>query len=362
MWYVIHDDTLAHHGILGQKWGKRNGPPYPLGAGDHSASEKKAGWRKSLDKGGSGSYNKSRGPQESAKNSGGKKLGLTDRQKKAIAIGAAAVAAGLAVYGGYKAHQFIAMNRAPMHGLSLAGESKFDLSKSPYDDSPWDKLSGSDLELLKKYQDEAIDINVELRRKGADGSWKKCEEIYNQLDKDRKENCGQCTLAGIASFYGNPAVAKKDFRKEVHRGFDSHGMSNIIETDGISQQILWDVVPAAKGTRSKVTSAAQIESYIKRQGHMTTGVLAIPRGDDGRRGHMAQWVNISGVPVIKDNQLGIISGVYSYMHGIKQRDMLPSKNHKFSFAKSECFVYTVSKEAFDSSEDLDDFIEYLGRR
>ncbi len=41
---------LQHHGILGQKWGKRNGPPYPLGASQHSASEKKAGWRKSLDK------------------------------------------------------------------------------------------------------------------------------------------------------------------------------------------------------------------------------------------------------------------------------------------------------------------------
>lgn len=45
------DEYLAHHGILGQKWGKRNGPPYPLGASDHSASEKKAGWQKSLDKG-----------------------------------------------------------------------------------------------------------------------------------------------------------------------------------------------------------------------------------------------------------------------------------------------------------------------
>ena len=37
-----------HHGILGQKWGHKNGPPYPLGASDHSASEKKAGWRESL--------------------------------------------------------------------------------------------------------------------------------------------------------------------------------------------------------------------------------------------------------------------------------------------------------------------------
>ena len=39
---------LAHHGILGQKWGKRNGPPYPLSEGDHSAAEKKAGYKQSL--------------------------------------------------------------------------------------------------------------------------------------------------------------------------------------------------------------------------------------------------------------------------------------------------------------------------
>ena len=46
---VDYSYHLAHHGILGQKWGKQNGPPYPLGASDHSAAEKKAGWKKSLD-------------------------------------------------------------------------------------------------------------------------------------------------------------------------------------------------------------------------------------------------------------------------------------------------------------------------
>lgn len=36
------DLYLAHHGILGQKWGSRNGPPYPLKGGSYSPSEIKA--------------------------------------------------------------------------------------------------------------------------------------------------------------------------------------------------------------------------------------------------------------------------------------------------------------------------------
>ena len=33
-------DELYHHGIQGQKWGKRNGPPYPLKSGAHTTAEK----------------------------------------------------------------------------------------------------------------------------------------------------------------------------------------------------------------------------------------------------------------------------------------------------------------------------------
>lgn len=38
--------TLKHHGIVGQKWGQRNGPPYPLGGGDYSPRERREIYRK----------------------------------------------------------------------------------------------------------------------------------------------------------------------------------------------------------------------------------------------------------------------------------------------------------------------------
>ena len=47
--YVREELMLYHHGRLGQKWGRRNGPPYPLAASALSAAEKKiAGWRKTI--------------------------------------------------------------------------------------------------------------------------------------------------------------------------------------------------------------------------------------------------------------------------------------------------------------------------
>lgn len=56
----FESNYLAHHGILGQKWGHKNGPPYPLDAGDHSASEKKAGYKKSISGDGRDSQKKKR--------------------------------------------------------------------------------------------------------------------------------------------------------------------------------------------------------------------------------------------------------------------------------------------------------------
>lgn len=37
----MYKPVLQHHGILGQHWGKRNGPPYPLKGGDYTPEEKR---------------------------------------------------------------------------------------------------------------------------------------------------------------------------------------------------------------------------------------------------------------------------------------------------------------------------------
>ena len=47
---------LQHHGILKQKWGVRNGPPYPLNGGDYTPAQRKA--IKNKRKSGNSIYNK----------------------------------------------------------------------------------------------------------------------------------------------------------------------------------------------------------------------------------------------------------------------------------------------------------------
>jgi len=119
--YIIADSSyLSHHGILGMKWGKMNGPPYPLGSGDHSKAEKKVGWRKSL---GPGRNEELYGRKNNAKvQNGSKKTNNKDSVKSdkkqldkkkvvtALKVGAGIAVAAAATYGAYSLYKSGALN------------------------------------------------------------------------------------------------------------------------------------------------------------------------------------------------------------------------------------------------------------
>lgn len=104
---MIYESSLYHHGVAGQKWGQRNGPPYPLSGKAHSVSEEKAGWRKSLDNDGKEQTVKKRTLKETLKSQefkdkSKKGLKIVDEEviqpevKQALLLGAGALSVTLA--------------------------------------------------------------------------------------------------------------------------------------------------------------------------------------------------------------------------------------------------------------------------
>lgn len=98
--YKKENEYLAHHGILGQKWGKKNGPPYPLDPEDHSAAEKKENHGHysqgvTQDRGGSSSGSGSSSGAQNEPQNGKKQI-----DKKKILKAAAITAGVMTVVGG----------------------------------------------------------------------------------------------------------------------------------------------------------------------------------------------------------------------------------------------------------------------
>lgn len=234
---------LMHHGIPGQKWGERNGPPYPLGQNQKSASEKKEGK---------------------------KKFHLTDKQKKYLKIGLAVAGAGLAVYGLYKIgtlDRLVNVGKNSMTNLDISGEKGlpdnrtssniYIKSEERISMDEGDKPIHAQIELedfKKKMYDKRTIPSMEDLKKATEPYY---EEAFNKgnfepLLKDnnpgykifpsRKSNCfsGTTSLIMRLKGYDTSAISDREgwasilseslFPGSSYKKIDSHEPEDIITT------------------------------------------------------------------------------------------------------------------------------------
>lgn len=256
----LKHSVLIHHGIKGQKWGVRNGPPYPLGADDKSAAEKKAASSHRLRKADTTQSDKFWTDERKTK---------AKQVAKGVAITAAVV---LAAYGGYKLSQMPTVQEKL--GRKAVGEIL------GLDDSiGLDALASS-----FGTRDRTFELTAKTARQTVIG-----------LNPDHsKTNCGANVAAGLLNSVGYDVRAVGDIPSElagglggkglnpekipaVFRGATISGIRKIAEQDGVR----------IGGPKSAYNV---MKSHLEAHGPGAAGYIFGAKKTDGSHGHYFEWV------------------------------------------------------------------------
>jgi hypothetical protein len=353
--YIYYRNELYHHGIKGQKWGQRNGPPYPLDIEDHSTSEKKANWKRSLNK---TNYDKSsktgffrkkvletasnqaNDPTYTLKNNiNDKWSSLSDKQRKRIKIGAAAVVSALAIYGTYRVlkskdgsvkfldiedHETYSTNpaygrlrdieRAQLKGRNIftrfLSEELIEDSLDAADDNSWEGVNGvvTTIQDLDKWPsgENTVDncikiINSELSDKLNGRSFSETPlieqlHILNEVPSGRLQNCMFCSAAYELNRRGYKCQAND--RSTGGILFQMADMFRITDKQAIMKYNYSDSL--SKKNRAKEI----INSYISTYPNGARGNISINWRGLGGGAHSMAWEIIDNQFTIIDAQTG----------------------------------------------------------
>lgn len=283
---------LYHHGILGQRWGKRNGPPYPLDASDHSSSERKASWKKSIDKRSQNSYTDDNGNVQKEKKH------LTQGQKRAIKIGVAAAATALAAYGTYRLAKSGKLNELVSSGKEkIDSLFKTEVEHQKFGDTKAKEFLAGNADFLNNTTPH---IPKGFRKLTKSETISEVVRRVNPLlgKREGRNNCSACGIAFFLRSHFGVAVTAKG-------------------TGGKMQNLGGVVEKCFKGAKVFDGSAVKFglsrndaaDMLLRRFGQNSEGVVSVKLKDSG--GHIFNWKTTNGVVQFFDGQQGLTDGEIS---------------------------------------------------
>lgn len=204
--YKKENEYLAHHGILGQKWGKKNGPPYPLDPEDHSAAEKKENHGHysqgvTQDRGGSSSGSGSSSGAQNEPQNGKKQI-----DKKKILKAAAITAGVMTVVGGTSI------------GVALAVKEP-EVFSNAFNDIKSTILQKSSDEVIRNRTKESMTEGFKDKLR---------EDTFNSLDNKDSAQVEARRIHDEATARREER-SRDDFRKSMNEGFRNSSSEEVKE-------------------------------------------------------------------------------------------------------------------------------------